>query len=99
MTLLSPGPSATPYQRPDGVHDRAVQDRTDRPPRSDQEQPDQGCARDRAAWVHWYNATRLYIAIGYVPPIEDEEHHDRQAGATVPAVALSVHPIQDGSTP
>jgi putative transposase len=43
--------------------------------------------RETAAWVHWYNTARLHTAIGYLPPIEHEEHHHRHAGAAIPAVA------------
>jgi transposase InsO family protein len=43
--------------------------------------------RETAAWVHWFNTTRLHTSIGYLPPIEHEEHHHRQAGAAIPAVA------------
>jgi putative transposase len=31
--------------------------------------------RETAAWVHWYNGTRLHSSIGYCPPIEFEQHH------------------------
>ena len=32
-------------------------------------------------WVHWYNHTRLYEALGYVPPAEYEEAYYRQCQA------------------
>ena len=31
--------------------------------------------RETAAWVHWYNTTRLHSAIGHVPPVEYEQHY------------------------
>jgi transposase InsO family protein len=31
--------------------------------------------RETAAWVRWYNGTRLHSSIGYCPPIEFEQHH------------------------
>lgn len=36
-----------------------------------------------AAWVHWYNTTRLHSSIGHLPPIEFEHHH-RQARTATP---------------
>lgn len=36
-----------------------------------------------ARWAHWYNTTRLHSSIGYLPPIEFEQHH-RQATNTTP---------------
>jgi transposase InsO family protein len=32
--------------------------------------------RETAAWVHWYNTTRLHSALGYRPPIEYEQHQE-----------------------
>jgi transposase InsO family protein len=32
--------------------------------------------RETAAWVHWYNTTRLHSALGYRPPIEFEHHQE-----------------------
>ena len=31
--------------------------------------------RETAAWVHWYNTTRLHSSIGYLPPTEYEQHY------------------------
>jgi putative transposase len=31
--------------------------------------------RETAAWVHWYNTTRLHSSIGYAPPVEFEQHY------------------------
>ena len=31
--------------------------------------------RETASWVHWYNSTRLHSSIGYLPPVEYEQHY------------------------
>ena len=31
--------------------------------------------RGTAAWVHWFNTSRLHSAIGYRPPVEFEDHY------------------------
>jgi transposase InsO family protein len=38
--------------------------------------------RETAAWVHWYNTTRLHSALDYRPPIEYEHHHHLEAITT-----------------
>ncbi|WP_373290188.1 IS3 family transposase [Pilimelia terevasa] len=38
--------------------------------------------RETAAWVHWYNTSRLHSATGYTPPIEFEHHHHPHQPAT-----------------
>jgi putative transposase len=41
-----------------------------------------------AAWVHWYNHTRLHSSIGHLPPIEFETIH-RQARTAAPTPAAA----------
>jgi transposase InsO family protein len=44
--------------------------------------------RETAAWVHWYNTARLHSAIGYVPPVEFEQHYrDTTTGPSTLEVA------------
>jgi putative transposase len=44
--------------------------------------------RETAGWVHWYNTARLHSAIGYVPPVEHEQHYREALLATsTPEVA------------
>jgi putative transposase len=45
--------------------------------------------RETASWVHWYNTTRLHSSIGYLPPVEYEQHYrDRNSqAASIPEVA------------
>jgi putative transposase len=43
--------------------------------------------RETAAWVHWYNTTRLHSAIGHVPPVEHEQHYRDRTAASTPEVA------------
>ncbi len=31
--------------------------------------------RETAAWIHWFNTSRLHPSIGYLPPVEVEQHH------------------------
>ena len=38
-----------------------------------------------AAWVHWWNESRLHSACGDIPPAEFEEAYYRQLTATVAA--------------
>jgi len=38
-----------------------------------------------AAWVNWWNESRLHEACGYLPPAEFEEAYHRQSAATVAA--------------
>jgi len=40
---------------------------------------------ETAAWVHWWNESRLHSACGDVPPAEFEEAYHRQLEATVAA--------------
>ena len=44
--------------------------------------------RETAAWVHWYNTTRLHSALGYRPPIEYE--HDHQEAITTTTRTVDV---------
>ena len=40
--------------------------------------------RDTAAWVHWYNTSRLHSSISYLPPIEYEQlYHQMTPSAEV----------------
>jgi putative transposase len=45
--------------------------------------------RETASWVHWYNSTRLHSSIGYVPPVEYEQHYRERIvlAASTPEVA------------
>jgi transposase InsO family protein len=43
--------------------------------------------RATAAWVHWYNHTRLHSAIGYQPPIEHEDRYHATTTARIPGAA------------
>ncbi|GLY33887.1 hypothetical protein Kisp02_72520 [Kineosporia sp. NBRC 101731] len=31
--------------------------------------------RETAAWIHWFNTSRLHSSIGYLPPVEFEQHY------------------------
>lgn len=43
---------------------------------------------ETAAWVHWYNTTRLHSAIDYLPPTEYEQRYRAQHPApAIPAAA------------
>lgn len=39
-----------------------------------------------AGWVHWFNESRLHSSIGYLPPVEFEQHH--QHASTTAALGL-----------
>jgi transposase InsO family protein len=44
--------------------------------------------RETAAWVHWYNSSRLHSGIGYVPPVEFEQRYrETTPAASTPEVA------------
>ncbi|HKA02870.1 MAG TPA: IS3 family transposase [Acidimicrobiales bacterium] len=43
--------------------------------------------RDTAAWVHWYNTTRIHHAIGKMAPIEFEQHYRLANPANIDEVA------------
>jgi transposase InsO family protein len=45
--------------------------------------------RETAAWVHWYNTTRLHSALGYRPPIEYEQHHQEAITTTTRTVDVA----------
>jgi putative transposase len=40
-----------------------------------------------AAWVHWYNTSRLHSAIGHIPPAEYEQNYHLTTGHRDPAAA------------
>ena len=40
--------------------------------------------RETAAWVHWFNTSRLHSSIGYLPPVEFEANYrDNQATSSI----------------
>jgi putative transposase len=65
------------------VHDRAVQDRTDPPPRS-LAHPG-GRRTGRLGWIDWFNTRRLHGEIGHIPPAELEAIYYRQREERVAA--------------
>jgi len=38
--------------------------------------------RETAAWVHWYNTTRLHSALGYLSPSEYEDRYRHTVAST-----------------
>lgn len=40
-------------------------------------------------WVAWFNTQRLQVPLGYVPPVEFEEHHHRTHAAHAAVNALT----------
>jgi transposase InsO family protein len=44
--------------------------------------------RETAAWVHWFNTTRLHSSIEHIPPVEYEQHYrDALPATATPEVA------------